>query len=420
MESVFFDMLGCRLNQAEIEALARDFSAHGRKVVNQAEDADLIVVNTCCVTLKAAADSRKMVRHYQNHTNARVISTGCWNTAFPEQATEFLDQVDRIPNQNKSSLVNLLLGEAKDGSSTSVINLGRRNRTRGFVKVQDGCNNRCSYCLTQIARGPSWSEQTDQIINTIQGLQLAGVKEVVLTGVQIGSWGKELGILRIYNLVDSILDNTEIKRLRISSIEPWDVTDDLINRFDNSRFCPHLHIPIQSASDNILKVMRRPYSKKDLSLLISAIRAKNAEIAITTDLIVGFPGETDSDLQQTIEFIETNGFSGGHVFKFSPMPGTDASLLPNQVQESVKKVRLKQVQALLDRLSLAAMQRKVGSTQEVLFETGNKGLYEGYTPDYFKVQTSVQSNLTNTIQNVKLENVRPDLNFEGRLIGSIK
>ena len=416
MNSVFFDMVGCRLNKAEIESLARDFIAQGYQVVDQAEKADLVVVNTCCVTLKAAADSRKMLRHYQTHTSARVIGTGCWNSAFPDQANDLLDTENQIPNQDKYRIADFLIKDIVPLSPIQGINLGHRQRTRAFVKVQDGCNNRCSYCLTQIARGSSRSEPIERIIETINRLVHSGIKEVVLTGVQIGSWGKDLGEMRINDLIDAILEKTEIPRLRLSSIEPWDVTVGLINLFNDPRFCPHMHIPIQSGSDTILKAMRRPLAKSALSGIIEVIKIHRPNVAITTDVIVGFPGETQSDLEETLEFIEISGFTGGHVFKFSPMPGTEACSLPGQVQETVRKERLQQVQSLFDRLSATAKKKRIGTVQEVLFEGSRKGIFEGYTPDYLRVKTSSSINLTNSIRKVELVDVIPDGKLEGRLV----
>jgi threonylcarbamoyladenosine tRNA methylthiotransferase MtaB len=415
MNTVYFDMVGCRLNQAEIEALARDFTFKGYQVVDQAVKADLIVVNTCCVTLKAAADSRKMLRHYQTHTNARVISTGCWNSAFPEQADNLLESTNQFSNEQKNQLVNLVAVPNAPLTPINGIHLGPRQRTRAFIKVQDGCNNRCSYCLTQIARGPSRSEPLEKIIDSINSLVFSGIKEVVLTGVQIGSWGKDLGEMRIHNLIGAILKQTEVPRLRLSSIEPWDVTESLVERFENPRLCPHMHIPIQSGSDKVIRAMRRPISKSDLIGLLKMIRTHRANMAVTTDIIVGFPGETQSDLQETLDFIETIGFSGGHVFKFSPMPGTEACSLSDQVQESVRRERLQQVQSLFDRLSVTAMEKKVGSIQDVLFEASHKGTFEGYTLDYFRVKTSADINLTNSVRKVELAKVLP----EGKLLGML-
>ncbi len=413
MQSVYFDMVGCRLNQAEIESMARDFAARGFRVVDQPIMADLIVVNTCCVTLKAAADSRKMLRHYQSQTKARVVGTGCWNTAFPAQADMILGAANQIPNRAKDMLAATFSDSPLAEDQIAGIQLGRRQRTRAFVKVQDGCNNRCSYCLTQIARGPSQSESVEGIVNIINQLVENGIKEVVLTGVQIGSWGKDLGNYRLHDLLDTILERTNIPRLRLSSIEPWDVTEDLLERFDNPRFCPHLHIPIQSGSEKVLRDMRRPLAKSDLSALIEMVRTSRPGVAITTDIIVGFPGETQADLDETLEFIESNQFVGGHVFKFSPMPGTEAHAMPNQVQESVRKVRLKQVQSLFDDLMNRALARKIGLSQEVLFEASRGGVYEGYTPDYFRVKTNASCIMTNTIHKILIKSVFPDGKLEG-------
>lgn len=409
-------MVGCRLNQAEIEAFARDFCAHGYDVVESADVADIIVVNTCCVTQKAAADSRKMLRHYQRDSDARVIGTGCWNSAFPEEAQILLGGTNSVSNQEK----HLITDRFPDNSTVSIfpgkVSLGPRQRTRAFVKVQDGCNNRCSYCLTHIARGVSRSEPIEKILQTVSRLVESGTKEVVLTGVQLGSWGKDLGEARIFQLIDALLNQTSIPRIRLSSIEPWDVSEELIKRYENPRLLPHLHIPVQSGSDNVLRRMRRPSTSSQLKQLFQLILTNPVPIALTTDIIVGFPAETENDLSETINFIQDNGFSGGHVFKFSPMPGTDAATMANKIADKEKKERLDRVQACFNQLRHSACQNKVGKNESVLFETQRNQTVEGYTPDFLRVSAISDLDISNTIQRVLILNVTEDHILSGKIV----
>lgn len=415
MKSVYFDMVGCRLNQAEIEAFARDFCGRGYKIVSSPTAADIIIVNTCCVTLKAAADSRKMVRHYQNLTSARVIGTGCWNSAFPNQGLELLGFENHFPNDQKDQLVETLAVSHSFLATGRKLDLGRRNRTRAFVKVQDGCNNACSYCLTRLARGRSKSIAAESVVDTINSLAEAGIKEVVLTGVQIGSWGKDLGTERLNDLLNFMLENTNVQRIRISSIEPWDISELLARCWENERLCPHMHIPIQSGSDDILRSMRRPGDSQEIRKVFDMLQTHIPRLAITTDIIVGFPGETEEMFQNTLGLIEKMALSGGHVFKYSPMPGTVAAALPDQVSESTKKNRLKTVLAMFKAKRHESMSKLVGSSAEVLFESGRMGNYEGYTPDFYRVKLVSTDALENSIKAAKLVEIDEENNFIGKL-----
>ncbi|HNY83813.1 MAG TPA: tRNA (N(6)-L-threonylcarbamoyladenosine(37)-C(2))-methylthiotransferase MtaB [Anaerolineaceae bacterium] len=419
MRSIYFDMVGCRLNQAEIEAFAREFCARGYKIVSKPTAADLIIVNTCCVTLKAAADSRKMVRHYQNTTSARVIGMGCWNSAFPDQGWEILGMANHFSNEQKDQLVETLAESCSIHKTDQKLNLGRRNRTRAFLKVQDGCNNACSYCLTQIARGRSRSISAQSIVETINSLEQAGINEVILTGVQIGSWGKDFGGERLNDLLEYILKHTNIPRIRLSSIEPWDITESLAKCWKNKRLCPHMHIPIQSGSDNILRSMRRPGNSSEIREVFRMLLKHIAGLAITTDIIVGFPGETEESFRETLDLIESTTLSGGHVFKYSPMPGTAAAAFAHQVSEAVKKDRLKTVRAMFKTKRHESMLKLIGSSAEVLFEGGRLGNYkEGYTPDFYRVKISSRETLENSIKTAKLIGIDEENNFLGEICGN--
>jgi len=254
--------------------------------------------------------------------------------------------------------------------------------------VQDGCNNACTYCLTRLARGKSVSIPAAQVIERIHRAEELGAQEVVLTGVQIGSWGKDLeGQLRIADLIETILSHTSVPRIRISSIEPWDVDKRLLACFDNPRLCPHLHLPLQSGSDAILRAMARPIDTQRYRDLLQDIRFRQPKVAITTDIIVGFPGETNVLFEETLQFIDEMDFSGGHVFRFSPMPGTAAAKFFEQVPAASSQERSARVRSLLQRKTRAHQERKIGQIEAVLWEqrkeNGTQFYFTGLTPDFF-------------------------------------
>ena len=415
---IYFDMVGCRLNQAEIDLYAMKCLAEGDSLVSKAGDAERIYVNTCCVTKKAAADSRKMVRKYQRETNANVVAMGCWPSAMPEDALSILDAEDIIYNDEKFCLLEygtIDLSEVKDKPK-----LGQRQRTRAFVKVQDGCLNQCAFCLTTIARGRARSARQEDIVRYINKLEKLGNKEIVLTGVQLGSWGVDLGeSLRIADLIKTILSETGIPRIRLSSIEPWDISKELINLFQNERLCNHLHIPVQSASDKILKSMRRPLTREKLEDLFSMINKFAPNVAITSDILLGFPGEDENDFNETLSFIRNSGMSGGHVFSFSSMPGTVAERMEGQVQASITKERNKIARDLLDQLSYKYKRKRLNTEDKVLFESklriGEQFFWSGLTMDMLRVLVPSELNLKNCIYRVELGK----MNENGRLFGKV-
>lgn len=411
----FFDMVGCRLNQAEIETLAMRYAGRGDVVVSRPEDADVIVVNTCCVTQKAAADSRKMIRKYTRDTRARVIAAGCWATIDPAKAVLLAGGGNVLTNAEKAQLTKpdfIDLGDILEQKP----DLGERSRTRGFVKVQDGCMNRCSYCLTTIARGDSVSTPENAIIAYIHKLERLDVREIVLTGVQLGSWGKDLGRHKeLSELLAVILKETDVPRVRLSSIEPWDVTPELLEIFSDERMCPHLHIPIQSGSEEILRRMRRPITAGKTLDLLRDIKQAIPGVSLTTDIIAGFPGETDERFEETIQFLQTCPFNGGHVFKFSPMPGTEAANMPDQVRQETSQQRSHRLQEFFRQASQAYQQRRLGSLDSVLVETSRGPLLSGFTRHYRRVYFPGPKNLANTIQNVSLNSI----DDQGKLFGKL-
>lgn len=399
---IFLDMVGCRLNQSEIERMALDFIARGEEIVSNPSEAELIVVNTCCVTAKACADSRKTIRRYQRETSADVLATGCYVSAFEKQAAGLVGENHFFSNEKKDLLPIIITGQNQTQNNfvfSGKPELGLRSRTRSFIKVQDGCDNYCTYCLTRIARGKSRSVQLAEIVQQAQQAEAAGIQEIVLTGVQIGSWGKDLteGCMRISDLVGALLENTSLPRMRISSIEPWDLDDGLLDRFENPRLCPHLHIPLQSGSESILRRMARPFSASDFRDLMGKIQKKRPGLAVTTDILCGFPGENEELFEESRAFVEQMDFAGGHVFKFSPMPGTSAARMDDKVQESHVQERSAVIRRILQTKTASKQAKKIGTWEEVLWEHGRQGAFSGFTRDYFRVHTKSEADLTNTI-----------------------
>jgi len=419
---VFLNMVGCRLNQAEIEHLALSLTESGVEVVSNPEEADEIVINTCCVTAKASADSRKMLRHHKAlFPNAHVIGTGCWVSISKDKPTEQHQMLDQAyDNTQKEQILLDLIEKASPeifGSGYYRPNLGSRNRTRGFVKVQDGCDNRCAYCLTQVARGKSVSTDANSVIAYSRKLHNLGVKEIVLTGVQLGSWGKDLLPRQsISDLVKKLLDQTETARIRLSSIEPWDVSPELISLFEDPRLCPHLHIPLQSGSDEILRKMNRPMNTARFREILKHIRGANPDIAITTDIICGFPGETEEIFDHSLEFLRDCQFSGGHVFPFSALQGTTAFTMEAQVPHSIRRERTTTVRQVLDEAERAFISRRLGKTAKVLFEGKAKfqgeWIWQGWSEDFLKVFAPSEEDLHNQILIVQMD----ELTTSGEII----
>lgn len=422
---VYLDMVGCRLNQGEIEKMAATLQTQGHEIVSEAGNADYIIVNTCCVTAKASADSRKMIRKYGRETSAKVMATGCWSTIFKHEAQELTSPELVFDNFSKETLVNYLAQTgfltSKDECPKTKPSLGSRSRTRSFIKIQDGCDNFCTYCLTRIARGPSKSVPAEQVIRDVLTAEAQGAKEIVLTGVQLGSWGKDLfPEVKISDLLIAVLESTQIARVRISSIEPWNVDDALLDCWINERLCPHLHIPLQSGNDLILRRMGRPFTSDQYRKLIERISEKVPEMAITTDIIVGFPGETEEDFFESFNFIQTLGFSGGHVFRFSCMPQTAASGFENQIPAKISQSRSHRLLELFRNASIDKMKSMVGRVESVLWECSppqrGRDHYSGFTRNYLRVDCSSAMDIHNTIRNVLITGIDQYGHLTGNLI----
>ena len=409
---IFFDTIGCRLNQSEIEGFANLFRALGHQVVGDPAQADVAIVNTCAVTVKAAADSRKQLRRAGREGAQLVIATGCWATLEPE-AAQNLEGVHRVfVNDQKDSLVADILNLTPE--HISAIKLvreplpGDRGRTRAFIKVQEGCDNRCTYCLTRLARGPSRSRNLTDINKDIQAAIDGGAKEIVLSGVQLGAWGRDFDEPQgLKDLLAEILVKQDIQRLRLSSIEPWEFDVEMLSLWQDQRLCRQLHIPLQSGSDRILKKMGRPIRVSTYKDLVENIQKRIPDIAITTDVITGFPGETVTDFEATQSLVREVGFAGGHVFTYSPRPGTPAFDMEAQVPTRVAKTRNAALRNMFENTSNHYRDHFINKRMPVLWEISDPipdGRWEisGLTDNYLRVHAVADSDLWNTITTIRL------------------
>ncbi len=417
---VFLTALGCRLNEAELQTWANEFNQFGFSITSEQSEAALIVINTCAVTGEAARKSRQTIRRFhRRNPTAKIIVTGCYASLEKNEAESLLG-VDLIVN-NKDK--NLLPQKAKEllewntmpfaASESDSSALFVRNRERAFIKIQDGCRYRCTYCIVTIARGDEVSRQVEEILTEINQLHQQGIKEIVLTGVHVGGYGSDLGV-NLHHLVVAIIEKTTIERIRFASVEPWDLPDDFFDLFKNPRLMPHMHLPIQSGSDRILKKMSRRCQYDNFLRLVNKAREIVPEFNITSDIIVGFPSETEEDFEQSLNIVNEARFGHVHTFSYSKREGTKAATLNEQIEESVKKKRsqlMHQHSAKIKRLELEKM---IGSIVNILWEgdgqrTG-KGHYKyyGYTPNYHKAYIDLESEVLLSNQLIKSKIIAVD------------
>ncbi|MCA9929500.1 MAG: tRNA (N(6)-L-threonylcarbamoyladenosine(37)-C(2))-methylthiotransferase MtaB [Anaerolineales bacterium] len=420
---VYLHSIGCRLNHSEIETMARKLLAAGHEIVAEAADADKVIVNTCAVTAEAARDARTFTRrtHRQNET-AEIVLTGCYATIAPNELANIEGAGRIVTNPNKAQLVQMIDPQARielpvfdqEPIMREYLAGGMGAHTRAFIKVQDGCNNKCTFCITTIARGESQSRHLGDIVAEIQSFAAAGYQEAVLTGVHLGSYGHDFGNKAgLKELVQAILDHTDMPRLRLSSLEPWDIAPDFFALWENPRLLPHLHMPLQSGSDHILRRMARRTSRIGFRQLAAAARAHIPHLNLSSDIIVGFPGETDAHFQESLGFVEEIGFARLHVFSYSPRPGTAASQMSDHVHGAVKKERTRRMIELGKSLSSQFHRQYIGDAMPVLWETavganGDGLRWVGYTDNYMRVQTQGPADLFNRVTTTRLTAASPD------------
>ena len=421
------DSIGCRLNISEIEAMARRLSVDGHRIVSQGEPADLCIFNTCTVTAIASRKSRQFIRQIRRHNpTTKVVVTGCLAELEPAVIEELgVDLV--IGNDAKDDLAEILAHHGllrqhdPDDAPETAADDGTGRRTRAFLKIQDGCDNKCSFCVVTIARGHGRSLSVEEIVSEVRNLETLGYREVVLSGVHLGSYGHDRGESRgLEDLIRRILAETEIQRLRLSSLEPWDLDQQFFDVFSDQRLLPHLHLPIQSGCDAILARMARKTTVRGFADLIDAARHTIKNVSISTDIMVGFPGETVENFDESIAAVETLAFSRLHVFRYSRRDGTRAAAMPDQIPGPVARERSRRLHELGQRLMSDFHQRFLGRRLEVLWEDsenhGDALRWSGLTGNYIRVLTETNNDvdLTNEITAVDLDACIP-----GAMLGSI-
>ncbi|HET6477854.1 MAG TPA: tRNA (N(6)-L-threonylcarbamoyladenosine(37)-C(2))-methylthiotransferase MtaB [Dehalococcoidales bacterium] len=407
---VALDSLGCKLNQAETELFARQLAEAGYELVPSVEKADVYVLNTCTVTHIADRKSRHLLRlaHRQN-PGARLVAIGCYAERSPQELAQ-IDGVDLVlGNEEKSRLLRRLQESGFLNPPLSIQTGCHYNscRTRACIKVQDGCHSLCTYCIVPLVRRREESVTVDRIIAEIRQRVIEGAQEVVLTGTEIGSYHDNK--VNLGGLLKSILAETDVTRLRLSSLQPQEISLELLGLWRDSRLCPHFHLSLQSGSDTVLGRMKRRYTTADYQRAVSLIREAVPEAAITTDVIVGFPGETEAEFQQSYNFYRQMAFARIHVFPYSPRQETEAARMPHQVADKVKRQRSQKMLALAEESAHNFHQRFLGKTMPVLWEKQSDGIWSGLTANYIKVYTESSEDLTNKLVPVKLVEIRGDV-----------
>jgi threonylcarbamoyladenosine tRNA methylthiotransferase MtaB len=403
--SVALESLGCKLNQAGLQLLAGQLAAAGYRVVGADEKADVYVLNTCTVTHVADRKSRHLLNMARRRNPAvRLVALGCYAEHEP-QALSSIEGVELVlGNEQKWRLVELL--EKNSFRPPSVIPSLSTERTRAFLKIQDGCWNFCAYCIVPLVRSKVFSVTAAEVLMQIKAQETAGFKEVVLTGTEIGSYD-EAG-LDLNGLLKMILKETGVPRVRLSSLQPCHITTELIALWKNARLCPHFHLSLQSGSDSVLKRMKRHYLAKDYTRAVELIRKNVPDAAVTTDVIVGFPGETDAEFKETIDFCRKMQFARIHVFPYSPRPGTAAATMAGQVAEKMKKERSSRMLALAKESAATFHKKYLGKTLEALFEQQSNGVWSGLTGNYIKVYIKSTEDLTGCLTSVRLAKLYRD------------
>lgn len=388
---------GCKVNQYDTETLAHLLRERGHVVLEQEEDVDLFIVNTCAVTGESERKARQYLRKIaKNNPGIRLVVTGCYSQTSPEELAE-IDGISLVTGvKDRNRLVDII--ENLQEAQKPLIEVGGwtdkevmewnvaefPSKTRAFLKIEDGCSAFCSYCKIPFARGPVRSLPPERVVEAFMRLIRMGHAEIVLTGIHLGCYGRDLdiGLEEVLRKVDGF---SERYRFRLSSVEPRDFTPAVIRTIAEAKhLCPHLHIPLQSGCDSVLARMNRNYSTKDYAKLLENLRHIRPDLAVTTDIITGFPGETDEEARQTLQFVESQSFSDLHAFPFSPRVGTTAFGMPGQVSRRVKQLRVQALIELAKKMAENYQQSFIGKSIEVLIEESNHEGGEGLSGEYIR------------------------------------
>lgn len=414
---IAFYTLGCKVNQYETQIISQFFAREGYDIVSHDDIADIYVINSCTVTATGDKKTRQMLRHFKlQNPAAKLVLTGCFPQAFPDVA-ERLPEADVITGaRSRGKLVEQVARCLATDERIIEIHAHEHKEefeqmqadafsehTRAFIKIEDGCDRYCTYCIIPTARGPVRSKPLEDLKTELQGLSKAGYQEVVLVGINLPSYGKEIG-LRLVDAIQTAATISGIRRIRLGSLEPELLTEEDIARMASMpQTCPQFHLSLQSGCDATLRRMNRHYDTAEYAAIVKRLRTYFPGCAITTDIMVGFPGETQEEFCQSLAFAEQIGFAKAHVFAYSPRPGTRAATMPDQVSKAEKEKRSAQMIALTNRTRAEYLAAQIGKEAQVLFETLlSDGCYEGYTETYVPVRMQSTDDLRGKICRVRI------------------
>jgi len=402
LKTVALQTVGCKLNQAETDSLARRFLKAGYQVIAPHHDTDIYMLNTCTVTHIADRKCRKLLRQaHRRNPETLIVAVGCYAERAPIEISNVEGTGLIIGNRDKERVLDII-EEKANGHRAINLSGGSQSqslRTRAMVKIQEGCSRPCSFCIVPRVRGPERSRPREEIIGEVKSRLTEGYKEVVLTGTRIGRYGHDGGL---GGLIEHILRKTDVKRLRLSSLEPSDLTPDLLRLWEDSRLCPHIHLPLQSGSDPVLELMCRGYSTADYRRSAQLACEAIPGLALTTDIMVGFPGEGKGEFNDSYRFCERMGFANLHVFPYSARPGTRAARMEHPIEDGEKKQRIDTMLDLAKRSSRRFRERFLGREMDVLWEGKKDSNWFGLTDNYLKVHTTSQVVLANELLSVNL------------------
>ena len=419
--------LGCKVNQYESEAIAELFAEKGYEIVGIDEEADVYVINTCTVTNFGDKKSRQLIRKVKRQNeNAIVAVVGCYAQTAPKELMEIAGVNLVIGTKDRAQIVEMVEQyDRANGVENHVSDIMKErvfeplsiqklaNRTRAYLKIQDGCSQYCSYCIIPYARGPIRSREPQEVVAEVKGLAENGFKEVVLTGIHVASYGKDRRDTSLLDILKQVHEVEGIERIRFSSIEPNVVTEEFAQTMAAlPKVCDHFHLSLQSGCDKTLKEMNRKYDTEKYRQAVATLRKYLPKVALTTDIIVGFPGETEEDFRESYAFAEEIGFAKIHVFPYSPKRGTPAAARKDQLLNAVKSERSHTLIQLSDRMAADFLADAVGTDAEVLYERAvGDGIYEGHTTNYMKVHGRSEADLTNRIAKTHITRAEGEMLF---------
>lgn len=434
-KKVSFITLGCKVNQYDSDAMRTLFIHRGYKPVEHSEVADVYIINTCSVTSIGDRKSRQVIRKIRrNNPDAVIAATGCYAQVAPEELEKMGDVDVIVGHQNRNKIVDYIEEAEKSEKTVNAVKdiMSIREyenltvdpegevKARAFVKVQEGCDNYCTFCIIPYARGRLKSRKQEDAVDEIKKLVEKGYREVVLTGIHLGNYGRDLkNGTSLSTLVSELLKIPNLLRIRLGSIESVELSDELINIIKNEkRVCHHLHLPLQSGSDAVLKSMNRHYRLRQYKDLIAMLREKIPNLALTTDLIVGFPGETEENFKETLNTLHELNFSAIHVFPFSKRTGTPAAMYPNQITNEEKKKRVHRVQELEKKISKEFRCEFLNKIVHVLAENKKEEYFEGFSDEYIRVTIKGENVKRGHLYSVIVEEVT-DEGLIGRVIEEV-